>query len=80
MEYTMEEENCYCLNIKQTESVDDKHNPSVFRKKWRFSVPDGFMLYDENEVEIGKSVAFDFDKAPKRLPLRVKGAYRNKQG
>ncbi|MEN6599691.1 MAG: TIM-barrel domain-containing protein [Rectinema sp.] len=80
MEYTMEEENCYCLNITQTESVDDKHNSSVFRKKWRFLVPDGFMLYDGNEVEMGNSVAFDFDKAPKRLSLRIKGAYRNKQG
>jgi len=80
MEYTIEGENCYYLNITQTESIDEENNSSVFRKKWRFSVPDGFMLYDENGVEIGKSVVFDFDEAPKKLSLRVEGTYRNIQG
>jgi len=68
----------YCLHIVQTEGVADKYDSSVFGKEWRFCVPDGFMLYDENEMKMGTSLVFDLDKAPEHLSLRVKGAYRNK--
>jgi alpha-glucosidase len=47
-----------------------------YRKNWRFTVPDGFVILDEDKTVLGRSADFCFTKAPKNMRLKLSGTYR----
>ncbi len=64
----------YVLSIVRTEAV----RAAGYGKSWRFSVPEGFVILDDEGNESGRSVEFRFRSAPERIRLALRGEYRTK--
>lgn len=47
-----------------------------YRKKWRFTVPEGFSIIGDDKKVFGRSVDFQFLEAPKNIRLILRGTYR----
>ncbi len=63
------------LDIVRTQSAID----ADYRKYWRFTVPEGFLILDDEGNTGGRSVEFRFQCAPEHLRLVLRGAYRTRR-
>jgi len=72
MEFEVPGEGGYVLSVARTESV----RAADYRKTWRFSVPEGFVILDDEGNARGRSVEFSFKSAPEHIRLVLRGEYR----
>lgn len=72
MSFEPEKEGKTVLKVQRTRSAAQ----AEYRKSWRFTVPEGFVILDAAGAPAGRSVEFRFDQAPELIRLVLKGAYR----
>lgn len=62
------------LDIVRTQSALD----ADYRKYWRFTAPEGFIILDDEGNAGGRSVEFRFHRAPEHIRLVLRGSYRTR--